>query len=151
MAWIGTSARRWGRSATCCLPVSLRPTPGVWPAIALPIHSVWPCRIRRIVVIQSQCSGQTKRMKIVVFGLSISSSWGNGHATLWRGLCRALGSRGHRVVFYERDVPYYASNRDGTSFAGCDLRLYNEWSDIATEAKHETRDADVAMVTSYCP
>jgi spore maturation protein CgeB len=90
-------------------------------------------------------------MKIVVFGLSISSSWGNGHATLWRGLCRALGSRGHRVIFYERDVPYYASNRDGTSFAGCDLRLYSEWSDTATEAKRETSDADVAMVTSYCP
>ena len=63
-------------------------------------------------------------MKIVVFGLSISSPWGNGHATLWRGLCRALGQRGHLVVFFERDVSYYASHRDGTSFEGCDLRLY---------------------------
>jgi spore maturation protein CgeB len=51
-------------------------------------------------------------MKIVVFGLTISSSWGNGHATLWRGLCRALASRGHRVVFFERNVSYYAMNRD---------------------------------------
>jgi hypothetical protein len=29
-------------------------------------------------------------VKIVIFGLTIRSSWGNGHATLWRGLCRAL-------------------------------------------------------------
>ncbi len=53
-----------------------------------------------------------ERMKIVIFGLSISSSWGNGHATLWRGLCRALAARGHDVVFFERDVPYYAAHRD---------------------------------------
>ena len=57
-------------------------------------------------------------MKIVVFGLTISSSWGNGHATLWRGLCRALAARGHRVVFFERDVPYYATNRDLPRAAG---------------------------------
>ena len=47
-------------------------------------------------------------MKLVIFGLTVSSSWGNGHATLWRGLCNALGRRGHRVVFFERDVPYGA-------------------------------------------
>ena len=47
-------------------------------------------------------------MKLVIFGLTVSSSWGNGHATLWRGLCRALARRGHTVVFYERDVDYYA-------------------------------------------
>ena len=41
-------------------------------------------------------------MKIVIFGLTISSSWGNGHATLWRGLCRALAKHNHYVVFYEK-------------------------------------------------
>ena len=51
-------------------------------------------------------------MKLVVFGLTVSSSWGNGHATLWRGLCAALARRGHEVAFFERDVPYYAHNRD---------------------------------------
>ena len=51
-------------------------------------------------------------MKIVIFGLTISSSWGNGHATLWRGLCKALIRSGHDIVFYERDVPYYADMRD---------------------------------------
>jgi len=30
-------------------------------------------------------------MKLVIFGLSVSSSWGNGHATLWRGLIRRAG------------------------------------------------------------
>ena len=63
-------------------------------------------------------------MKLVIFGLTISSSWGNGHATLWRGLCRALARRGHTVVFFERDVPYYADNRDLTELPGGALVLY---------------------------
>jgi len=90
-------------------------------------------------------------MKIVVFGLSISSSWGNGHATLWRGLCRALGSRGHEVVFFERDVSWYADSRDGTEFPGCDVRLYSDWDTVLPSARAELREADAAFVTSYCP
>jgi spore maturation protein CgeB len=90
-------------------------------------------------------------MKIVVFGLTISSSWGNGHATLWRGLCRALARRGHRVVFFEKDAPYYAMNRDLLEVSGGDLVLYGDWQDIRSRAAQDLRDADVAMVTSYCP
>src|SRR5215207_9608702 len=90
-------------------------------------------------------------MKIVVFGLTISSSWGNGHATLWRGLCRALAARGHRVVFYERDVPYYAGNRDLFEVPGGELVLYADWQDVRRRAARDVADADVAMVTSYCP
>ncbi len=91
-------------------------------------------------------------MKLVVFGLSISSSWGNGHATLWRGLCRALGARGHRVVFFERDVPYYASHRDLAEMPGAGrLMLYPTWEAARGAARAETADADVAIVTSYCP
>jgi spore maturation protein CgeB len=90
-------------------------------------------------------------MKIVVFGLTISSSWGNGHATLWRGLCRALARLGHRVVFFERDVPYYAMNRDLHEVPGGTLVLYDEWSAITPRAITEIADADVVMVTSYCP
>jgi spore maturation protein CgeB len=89
-------------------------------------------------------------LKLVIFGLSISSSWGNGHATLWRGLCRALGRRGHRVVFFEKDVPYYASTRDMTDIPGCELRLYDDWEDMLPHARRELADADVGMVTSYC-
>jgi spore maturation protein CgeB len=90
-------------------------------------------------------------MKLVVFGLTISSSWGNGHATLWRGLVRALVRRGHRVVFFERDVPYYAGARDLWEIAGGELVLYPSWDAVLPYAKSHLADADVAMVTSYCP
>ncbi len=90
-------------------------------------------------------------MKIVVFGLTISSSWGNGHATLWRGLCRALAKKGHRVVFFERDAPYYALNRDLYAIEGGDLILYGAWTDVLGRAVRETADAEAAIVTSFCP
>ena len=90
-------------------------------------------------------------MKIVVFGLTISSSWGNGHATLWRGLCRALARRGHRVAFFEHDVPYYATTRDLFEVPGGELVLYADWDEIVPRARRELADADAALVTSYCP
>ncbi|MCC6589263.1 MAG: glycosyltransferase [Bryobacterales bacterium] len=90
-------------------------------------------------------------MKIVIFGLSISSAWGNGHATLWRGLCRALVKRGHFPVFFERDVPYYAQHRDLTEIAGGELMLYPAWEAAIETAEDYLEDADVAMVTSFCP
>lgn len=90
-------------------------------------------------------------MKIVVFGLSISSAWGNGHATLLRGLFRCLHADGHEIHFFERDVPYYAAHRDAWQFPYVHLQLYSDWTEIATQAKHELASADVAMVTSYCP
>ena len=90
-------------------------------------------------------------MKLVIFGLTISSSWGNGHATLWRGLCRALGARGHDITFFERDVPYYAAHRDTESPEGCRLHLYSTWDDVRADADAALADADVGIVTSYCP
>jgi spore maturation protein CgeB len=90
-------------------------------------------------------------VKLVIFGLTISSSWGNGHATLWRGLCRALAGRGHDVTFFERDVPYYASHRDTREPQGCRLRLYADWSEVRADAGRALEAADVGMVTSYCP
>jgi spore maturation protein CgeB len=90
-------------------------------------------------------------MKIAIFGLTISSSWGNGHATLWRGLCKSLARLGHQVVFFERDVPYYAANRDWQSLPLGELVLYSSWQSIARRAERELRDADAAIVTSYCP
>lgn len=89
-------------------------------------------------------------MKLVVFGLTISSSWGNGHATLWRGLCRALVARGHRVVFFERDVPYYAGTRDLWEIPGGELVLYPDWEAVRPTAERHLADADVGVVTSYC-
>ncbi len=91
-------------------------------------------------------------MKIVIFGLTVSSSWGNGHATLWRSLIKALLRRGHTVVFYERDVSYYRDTRDLWELpAGGRLRLYPALEDIRDEAVRELREADLAVVTSYCP
>jgi spore maturation protein CgeB len=90
-------------------------------------------------------------MKLVIFGLTISSSWGNGHATLWRGLCKAFARRGHEVVFFERDVPYYALNRDLVELPYGALCLYPSWGDALPLARWHLADADVAMVTSYCP
>lgn len=91
-------------------------------------------------------------MKVVIFGLTVSSSWGNGHATLWRSLIKALLRRGHSVVFYEKDVPYYAETRDLWALPkGGLLRLYSGLEEIRGEAMRELRDADLAIVTSYCP
>jgi spore maturation protein CgeB len=90
-------------------------------------------------------------MHLVVFGLTVSSTWGNGHATLWRGLCRALSALGHRVTFFERDVPYYAAHRDVVDPDGCTLRLYEDWAAELPFARAAVRSADVAMITSYCP
>jgi spore maturation protein CgeB len=90
-------------------------------------------------------------VKIIIFGLTISSSWGNGHATLWRGLCKALIAMGHQIVFYERDVPYYANMRDLHEIPGGRLELYAHWDDIRQRALVDVGDADVAIITSYCP
>jgi spore maturation protein CgeB len=90
-------------------------------------------------------------MKLVIFGLTISSSWGNGHATNLRGLLRELAGRGHDVVFFERDVPYYAAHRDLTELPGGRLELYEQWADVLPVARRHLTEADVAMVTSFCP
>jgi len=90
-------------------------------------------------------------MKLVVFGLTISSSWGNGHATLWRGLVRALARRGWTVVFFERDVSWYAGARDLHAIEGGELLLYSDWDDVTFLARRHLADADAAIVTSYCP
>jgi spore maturation protein CgeB len=90
-------------------------------------------------------------MKLVIFGLSVSSSWGNGHATLWRGLWRALAQRGHQVIFFEHDTPWYAAHRDLVALPGGRLHLYERWDTIRGVAEGELTDADAAIVTSYCP
>ncbi len=89
-------------------------------------------------------------MKIVIFGLSISSAWGNGHATLLRGLFRALNDRGHEIHFFEKDAPYYAAHRDAAFLPFVNLHLYSDWSEVLNAAKRELGQADAGMVTSYC-
>jgi len=88
-------------------------------------------------------------MKLVVFGLSISSSWGNGHATTYRALLRAFAARGHEVVFYEWDAPWYAESRDHPRPSYVTLKLWSDWADVRAEAAAEAREADATMVGSY--
>ena len=91
-------------------------------------------------------------MRLVIFGLTVSSSWGNGHAPLWRGLLTALLRAGHAVTFFERDVPYYAEHRDLASLGeGGELVLYADWQAALPAARRALASADAAIVTSYCP
>lgn len=90
-------------------------------------------------------------MKLVICGLSITSSWGNGHATTFRALTRALHARGWDVVFFERDVEWYASNRDLPEPSFCRVILYTNWNKILPTLRSEFGRADVALVGSYFP
>jgi spore maturation protein CgeB len=90
-------------------------------------------------------------MKITIFGLSITSSWGNGHATTFRALCSALHRRGHRVVFFERNVEWYESNRDLPEPPFCEVKLYEDWKCALPGVREQLRDSDVAVVGSYFP
>ncbi len=90
-------------------------------------------------------------MRFVIFGLTLSSSWGNGHATPLRAIIHSLHRRGHQVTFYEKDVPYYAAHRDLQSSRFCRLVLYQDWDAVRSEAIREARDSDVVLTTSYCP
>jgi len=94
---------------------------------------------------------QGKSMKLVIFGLTVSSSWGNGHATLWRGLCNAFARQGHEVTFFERDVSYYGNYRDLADPQSYKLILYRSWTEVRSAAKSAIDESDVAVVTSYCP
>lgn len=91
-------------------------------------------------------------MHFAIFGLTVSSSWGNGHATLWRSLIKAMLRRGHQVTFFERDVPYYANERDLYALPdGGNLLLYADLASIEAEASNILAGADVALCTSFCP
>jgi len=92
-----------------------------------------------------------KPLQIVILGLSITSSWGNGHATTFRGLVRELAARGHQVLFLERDVPWYASNRDLPNPDYCTTALYQSLADLQNQFADQVRTADMVMVGSYVP
>lgn len=96
-------------------------------------------------------SGSTGGFRIVVLGLSISSSWGNGHATTYRSLLRELHRRGHRLTFLERDVPWYASNRDLPQPSYCSLALYGSVDDLRDRYREEISAADFVIVGSFVP
>lgn len=88
---------------------------------------------------------------IVILGLSLSSSWGNGHATTYRALIRGLQTHGKRVLFLERDVPWYASNRDLPQPDFCDLAYYDSVQDLIARHTPQLQNAGAVMVGSYVP
>jgi spore maturation protein CgeB len=92
-----------------------------------------------------------ERVKITIFGLTISSSWGNGHATPYRAIVKALCRAGHRIHFYEKDVPYYAAHRDFVSSEFCELHLYSAWNSIRASALACAADSDAVICASFCP
>lgn len=88
-------------------------------------------------------------MQILFFGLTISSSWGNGHATPYRALLRALHDLGHAVVFYEKDEPYYGRHRDFDSCEYCELILYKDWNTVRRSALRQAQATDIVVTASY--
>jgi spore maturation protein CgeB len=90
-------------------------------------------------------------VKITIFGLTLSSSWGNGHSTPYRAILGALHRRGVHVVFYEKDVSYYAVHRDFSACDYCELRLYSAWDEVRQHALQDVRDSSVVITASFCP
>ena len=90
-------------------------------------------------------------MRVVVLGLSITSSWGNGHATTYRALIRGLSQRGHQVLFLERDKPWYRENRDLPELPYANIALYESVAELESRFKTAVRDADLVILGSYVP
>ena len=90
-------------------------------------------------------------LNIVVIGLSVTSSWGNGHATTYRALLSALAARGHTVSFLERDVPWYRDHRDFTKPDGWTVHLYQSLQELPHRHGQLVEDADLVIIGSYVP
>jgi len=94
--------------------------------------------------------GIMKPLNIVILGLSITSSWGNGHATTYRALVRALAARGHRILFLERNTSWYAAARDLPRPPYCRTVIYRNLNELKKFAA-AIRSADLVIVGSYVP
>lgn len=91
------------------------------------------------------------KLNTVVVGLSVTSSWGNGHATTYRALIEALARRGHRVTFLERDTAWYRAHRDLTKPSSWKVELYQSLKDFPRRFGKLIQDADLIIVGSYVP
>jgi len=88
---------------------------------------------------------------VVILGLSITSSWGNGHATTWRSLVKGLAQRGQRVLFLEREQPWYSQHRDLHHFPHCDIRLYSSFEELQQQFTSALTNASAVIVGSFVP
>jgi spore maturation protein CgeB len=93
----------------------------------------------------------TPQYDIVILGLSVTSSWGNGHATTYRSLIRGLAARGHRILFLERDQEWYAGNRDEPHPAGATTTLYETVDELIAQHERPVREAGLVIVGSFVP
>jgi len=91
------------------------------------------------------------KLDIVIFGLSITSSWGNGHATTYRALIKALAQRGHRITFLERDTAWYREHRDMPSAPYCRIELYDSLKDVPQRYARIIKSADIVVLGSFVP
>ncbi|MBV9859183.1 MAG: glycosyltransferase [Alphaproteobacteria bacterium] len=99
----------------------------------------------------SGLAAPSRRLRIVILGLSITSSWGNGHATTYRSLMAALCRRGHEVLFLERDKPWYREHRDLLAPPFGTTRLYSSVAELGTRWRGALREADLVILGSYVP
>ena len=90
-------------------------------------------------------------MRVSILGLTITSAWGNGHATTYRSLCQALHTRGHSIRFLEKDVPWYGQHRDLPAPAFCEVTLYREWSEASAWLRQCATESDLIIIGSYFP
>ncbi|MDQ2079842.1 glycosyltransferase [Xanthobacteraceae bacterium Astr-EGSB] len=91
------------------------------------------------------------KLDIVIFGLAITSSWGNGHAVTYRALAKALRERGHNVTFLERDTAWYRAHRDFDRVDYCDIALYRDLREIPARFGARVMNADLVILGSYVP
>ncbi len=92
-----------------------------------------------------------RSLNCVFLGLSITSAWGNGHATTYRGLLKELWRRGHTVTFLERDMPWYAENREFSETSYCAVSLYGSLDELRSRFTSLVENADIVVVGSYVP
>ncbi|MFW5641198.1 MAG: CgeB family protein [Roseicyclus sp.] len=93
----------------------------------------------------------TRPLDIVVFGPTITSSRGNGHATTYRALLKGLHEQEHRVRFLERDVPCHAAHRDLPDPDFCTLGLYRSLDTVLCSNAGRLMSADAVIVGSSVP
>jgi spore maturation protein CgeB len=149
-----SSRNRASTFATPACDVALPKRTLVLPSLS-PVQALHVCADAGLPEANERCdaparqNGKHAALKIVILGLSITSSWGNGHATTYRGLVRELAARGHRVLFLERDVEWYAANRDLPKPKYCRLGLYSSLKELKDRFSPAVRNADLVMVGSY--
>src|SRR5436190_3699480 len=91
----------------------------------------------------------SSRLSLVFLGLSITSSWGNGHATTYRALLRELALCWHRLLLLERRAPWYQDNADMPSPPFCETVLYESVDELFSRYQQAIASADAVILGSY--